>query len=31
MLADPDRASLRLEKLDLIKQADYSIREFWGK
>jgi NADH-quinone oxidoreductase subunit I len=31
MLADPDRASLKLEKLDLIKQADYSIREFWGR
>ena len=31
MLADPDRASLKLEKLDLIKQADYSIRDFWGK
>jgi len=31
LLADPDRASLKLEKLDLIKQADYSIRDFWGK
>ena len=31
MLADPDRASLKLDKLDLIKQADYSIRDFWGK
>ncbi len=31
MLSDPDRASLKLEKLDLVKQADYSIRDFWGK
>ncbi len=30
-LADPDRSSFKLEKLDLIKQADYSIRDFWTK
>ena len=30
-LTDHDRASLKLDKLDLIKQADYSIRDFWGK
>jgi formate hydrogenlyase subunit 6/NADH:ubiquinone oxidoreductase subunit I len=30
-LADSDRSSFKLEKLDLIKQADYSIRDFWTK
>ena len=30
-LAEPDRNSFRLEKLDLIKQADYSLRDFWTK
>lgn len=30
-LADYDLASLRLEKLDLIKQAEYYIRDFWEK
>jgi len=30
-LADSNCSSFRFEKLDLIKQADYSIRDFWAK
>ena len=30
-LADQDRNSFKMEKQDLIKQADYSIRDFWTK
>jgi hypothetical protein len=30
-LADTNRDAFRYEKLDLIKQADYQIREFWTK
>ena len=30
-LAEYDVESLKLEKLDLIKQAEYSIRDFWAK
>lgn len=30
-LADSDRDSFKYEKLDLIKQVDYSVREFWSK
>jgi len=30
-LAEPDRHAFMLEKLDLIKQADYSLRDFWTK
>ncbi len=29
--ADYSLKSLRMEKLDLVKQADYSIRDFWLK
>ena len=30
-LADVDTRSFIMEKLDLVKQADYSIRSFWTK
>ncbi|MCL4377436.1 MAG: 4Fe-4S dicluster domain-containing protein [Actinobacteria bacterium] len=30
-LADSDIESFKLEKMDLIKQADYTIRDFWLK
>jgi NADH-quinone oxidoreductase subunit I len=30
-LADVDISSFIMEKLDLVKQADYSIRSFWTK
>lgn len=30
-LAEYDIESLKLEKLDLVKQADYSTRDFWSK
>ncbi len=30
-LAEPDKNSFRLEKLELIKQSDYSLRDFWTK
>jgi NADH-quinone oxidoreductase subunit I len=30
-LADNDIGSFKLEKMDLIKQADYTIRDFWPK
>jgi len=30
-LADSNPGSFRFEKLELIKQADYSIRDFWTK
>jgi NADH-quinone oxidoreductase subunit I len=30
-LAGTDRSVFKYEKLDLIKQADYQIREFWTK
>jgi NADH-quinone oxidoreductase subunit I len=30
-MAESDRETLRLEKMDLIKQADYTIRDFWLK
>ncbi len=30
-LADSDKNSFKYEKLDLIKQADYSVRDFWSK
>lgn len=30
-LADNDIESFKLEKMDLIKQADYTIRDFWPK
>jgi NADH-quinone oxidoreductase subunit I len=30
-LADSDIESFKLEKMDLIKQADYTIRDFWPK
>jgi hypothetical protein len=26
-----EKGAFRFEKLDLIKQADYSIRDFWSK
>ncbi|MBM3700123.1 MAG: 4Fe-4S dicluster domain-containing protein [Actinobacteria bacterium] len=30
-LAETGKKSFRLEKLDLIKQSDYSLRDFWTK
>jgi NADH-quinone oxidoreductase subunit I len=30
-LADKDKRFFRMEKMDLIKQMDYSIRDFWTK
>ncbi len=30
-LADMDLKTFKMEKLDLVKQADYSIRSFWTK
>ncbi len=30
-LADSNMQSFKMEKLDLIKQADYSVRDFWIK
>lgn len=30
-LAEQKTSAFRLEKLDLIRQADYSIREFWSR
>jgi len=30
-LADTNKYSFKMEKLDLIKQSDYSLRDFWAK
>ncbi len=30
-LADSNKQAFKFEKLDLIKQADYSIRDFWSR